>query len=76
MKVDQNNDFALDIIAGKSQEVGVDINHSHIFLIDDGREKKFGGEIKFRAGFESAIGKLYHCPIVLLVIQVRFTMRV
>ena len=54
----------------KTTEIGVNTNHSHFFLIDDGRENKYGGEIKFRGAFELALSKLYNCPVVTLVIQV------
>jgi hypothetical protein len=38
-------------------ETYLDKNHSHFFLIkDDSEEKKFGGEIDFRADFEISLG--------------------
>jgi len=44
-----------------SQQKGIsplDHNHTHFILVDDGREKKFGAEIPFRAALENSISKL------------------
>ena len=43
--------------SGKRGVSPLDNNHTHFILVDDGREKKFGAEIMFRAEFENYVSK-------------------
>ena len=40
------------------QGENLDKHHTHFFLVDDGYVNKPGGELKFRANFESAMHSL------------------
>ncbi len=39
--------------------VALDPNHSFFILVDDGTERKFGGEIEFRSNFETVVWILW-----------------
>ena len=40
-------------------ESPLDPNHSHFFLVDNGTQHKYGGEIEFRAKLEKALSENY-----------------
>ena len=46
----------------------MDPNHTHFILVDNAHHT-FGGEIDFRARFESEIAKFLKMPVVLVVIE-------
>lgn len=46
----------------------LDPNHTHFILVDNAQHT-FGGEIDFRARFESDVAKLLKIPVVLVVIE-------
>lgn len=59
-----------------SEGACLDNNHSHLILVDDGREGKYGGEIPFRTSLQNCIttkkisrNKSYGIPVVLLVLE-------
>lgn len=47
----------------------MDRNHNLFMLVDNGTENQFGGEIEFRAAFESAVSRRDDVPIVTIVVQ-------
>lgn len=45
----------------------LDPNHTHFLLVDDSTVK-FGGEVEFRANFESELANQYNIPLAVLVV--------
>jgi hypothetical protein len=47
----------------------LDPNHNMFFLVDDGTEAHFGGELKFRAALEEKLQSTYKATVVSVMIQ-------
>jgi len=52
----------------KDKDPFLDPSHNAFILVDDGTEKKFGGEIEFRAKIEALMADHYKIPVILIVV--------